>query len=107
MDIRPEQPEFRRADRSRTRGAQPAETRQAESAGRGAELRALNARIEGAEADRIDLSEGARAAESLTDAGTSPDRLASLRELYQSGTLNSPERLQAAAARILGQRADS
>lgn len=117
MDIRPEQTEFRRAERARgrdlerARGSQPERPDQAEGLGRGAELRALNARIknarlENAEADRIDLSEGARTAEALSDGGTPPDRLAALRELYQRNELNSPERLQVAAERILGKRAE-
>ncbi|QDU69995.1 hypothetical protein [Engelhardtia mirabilis] len=57
--------------------------------------------------DRIDLSESARAAARVVDnAATPPDRLAALRELYQSGRLNSPERLERAAAAILGKSVD-
>lgn len=124
MDIRPDQPDFRRNERLRERRGEPTrsggserpqaretdETNPRIQAARAKSVRVENARLENAaadsESDRIDLSEGARAAERLTEGGTPADRLAALRELYQSGKLNSLERLEIAAARILGKQVD-
>lgn len=64
-------------------------------------------RRENAALDRIDLSESARAAARVdSEGGTPPDRLAALRELYQSGRLNSPDRIERAASAILGKPVD-
>lgn len=114
MDIRPDRSDLRRTERTRpagddtrrvrSEGERPAVERleKATQEARIQAARTKSARKEGLEADRVDLSEGAREADRLTEGGTAPDRLAALRELYASGRLNTPERIQAAAAKILG-----
>lgn len=115
MDIRNNDPNLRRIHDARD-GSHPRiaahrikQHRLEEAAGAAPEARP-NApqRREPAGLDRLDLSESARAAARFSaDGGTSPDRLAALRELYQSGRLNSPERMERAADEILGKRPES
>jgi hypothetical protein len=95
MEIRGHQPEFRRSER--TRGAQPAGHHEA------ARVQAHRLENHAAAGDRVELSPEAHGVAHPESFGTAPDRLAALRELYQAGTLNTPERLQRAAAAILGQ----